>query len=200
MAIGPVEYVIVGFPGNNFSGAIAPALAELIETNTIRILDLIFVAKDADGETAAIEFDELEALAAFGELEGEVGGLITADDIAHAAASLEPSSSAALLIWEDVWASEFASAVRESGGVLVEGAENPSRSGRSRVRGPPRVNLTDHDQGGRHASSPTNRPYRRSNRRGGRDCHRRRRRRFASSAAAIRRAGSSCHAASRGRE
>ena len=123
--IGPVEYVIVGFPGNNFSGGIAPALAELIETNTIRILDLIFVAKDADGETATVEFDELEALAAFGELEGEVGGLITADDIAHAAASLEPNSSAALLIWEDVWASEFASAVRESGGVLVEGARIP---------------------------------------------------------------------------
>jgi len=123
--IGPVEYVIVGFPGNNFTGAIAPALGKLIETNTIRVLDLLFVAKDADGEVVAIEFDELEALGAFGELEGEVGGLITGEDVAHAAAGLEPNSSAALLIWEDLWASEFASAVRDAGGVVVEGGRVP---------------------------------------------------------------------------
>jgi len=73
----------------------------------------------------AIEFDELEELGAFGELEGEVGGLITGEDVAHAAAGLEPNSSAALLIWEDLWASEFASAVRDAGGVVVEGGRVP---------------------------------------------------------------------------
>jgi Family of unknown function (DUF6325) len=72
-----------------------------------------------------IEFDELEELAAFAGLEGEVGGIISDEDIAHVAAGLEPGSSAALLIWEDVWATEFAVAVRESGGVLLEGARIP---------------------------------------------------------------------------
>jgi uncharacterized membrane protein len=125
MAIGPVEYIVLGFPGNNFTGEIAPALAKLIESNTIRVLDLLFVAKDADGNVLAIEFDELEELAAFAGIEGEVGGIIGEDDIKHVAEALEPGSSAALLIWEDVWATEFALAVRDSGGVLLEGARIP---------------------------------------------------------------------------
>ena len=65
MAIGPVEYIVLGFPGNNFTGEIAPALAKLIESKTIRVLDLLFVGKDAVGDVLAIEFDELEELAAF---------------------------------------------------------------------------------------------------------------------------------------
>ena len=125
MTIGPLEYIIVGFPGNKFTGDIAPALAKLVDSNTIRILDLIFVAKDAAGDVVAFEFDELDELGVFGELDGEVGGLLTPDDVAHAAATLEPNSSAALLIWEDVWASEFVAAVRDSGGILLEGGRIP---------------------------------------------------------------------------
>jgi len=125
MAIGPVEYIVLGFPGNEFNGKVAPALAKLIESNTVRLLDLLFVGKDADGNVLAIEFDELEELAEFAGIEGEVGGIISEDDIAHVAETLEPNSSAALLIWEDVWATEFAVAVRESGGVLLEGARIP---------------------------------------------------------------------------
>ena len=125
MTIGPVEYITLGFPGNEFTGEIAPALAKLIDSKTIRVLDLLFVAKDADGDVVVFEFDELDELGAFGELDGEVGGIIAPDDIAHAAASLEPNSSAALLIWEDLWASEFADAVRDSGGVVLEGGRIP---------------------------------------------------------------------------
>jgi len=125
MAIGPVEYIVVGFPGNEFNGNVAPALAKLIESNTIRLLDLLFVGKDADGNVLAIEFDELEELAEFAGIEGDVGGIISEEDIAHVADALEPNSSAALLIWEDVWATEFAVAVRDSGGVLLEGARIP---------------------------------------------------------------------------
>jgi len=123
--IGPVEYMIVGFPGNQFNGEIAPALARLIESGTIRILDLVFVTKDADGDIAAIEVDEHGDLAAFLELDGEIGGFIGPEDIEHAAAALDPNSSAALLIWEDVWATEFVQAMRDSGGVLLEGARIP---------------------------------------------------------------------------
>ena len=125
MAIGPVEYIIVGFPGNNFTGEIAPALAKLIESKTIRLLDLLFVGKGDDGNVLVIEFDELEELAAYAGLEGEVGGIISDSDVAHVADALEPGSSAARLIWEDVWATEFALAVRDSGGVLLEGARIP---------------------------------------------------------------------------
>ena len=125
MTIGPVEYIIVGFPGNEFNGKIAPELIALVESETVRILDLIFIGKDADGNVVSFEIDDLDALAGFADLEGEVGGLIGAEDIEFAAAQLEPNSSAALLIWEDVWAAPFAKAVRDSGGVLLQGARIP---------------------------------------------------------------------------
>ena len=83
MAIGPVEYLIVGFPDNQFNGDIA------------------------------------------GALDGDVGGFISDEDIEYAADELEPNSSAALLIWEDVWATPFVEAMRNSGGVLIEGARIP---------------------------------------------------------------------------
>jgi hypothetical protein len=125
MAIGPVEYMIVGFAGNEFNGQIVPALAKLIDDGTIRILDLIFVTKDEAGDVVAVEFDERGDVSAFAELEGEVGGFVGAEDIEHAARALEPNSSAALLVWEDVWATPFVEALRGSGGVLIEGARIP---------------------------------------------------------------------------
>ena len=125
MTIGPVEYIIVGFPGNEFNGKIAPELIALVESETVRILDLIFIGKDAEGNVVSFEIDDLDALAGFADLDGEVGGLIGAEDIEFAAAQLEPNSSAALLIWEDRWAAPFAQAVRDSGGVLLQGARIP---------------------------------------------------------------------------
>jgi hypothetical protein len=126
VAIGPVEYIIIGFPGNQFNGDIAPALADLIASGTIRVLDLVFITKDADGNTAAIEFDELAELAPFGDLDGEVGGLLGPEDVEHAAEELEPNSSAALLLWEDTWAIPLVTALRASGGVLIEGSRIPA--------------------------------------------------------------------------
>jgi len=125
MTIGPVEYIVVGFPGNKFNGEIAPALADLIDSKTIRVLDLVFISKDADGNVTALEYDELDELAPFGDLDGEVGGLIGPEDIEHAAEALEPNSSAGLLIWEDSWAMPLVEAMRASGGVLLEGARIP---------------------------------------------------------------------------
>jgi hypothetical protein len=125
MAIGPVEYIIVGFPGNRFRGEIAPELAKLVNSGTIRILDLIFISKDADGTVTAFEFDQLEELAPFADVDGEVGGLISPEDVEHAASLLEPNSSEALLVWEDTWATPFVEAVRRADGVLLEGARIP---------------------------------------------------------------------------
>ena len=125
MDAAPAEYMIFGFPGNQFNGSLAPALAKLIDSGTIRLRDLLFITKDADGNTAAVEVEDHEDLAIFHNLDGEVGGLISDEDIEYAADDLEPNSSAALLIWEDVWATPFVEAMRNSGGVLLEGARIP---------------------------------------------------------------------------
>jgi len=125
MSIGPVEYIILGFPGNNFTGQIVPELAKLIDSGLVRIIDLTFISKDAAGNVEVVEYDAVEELAAFAGLDAEVGGLLTDEDVAHAALSLEPDSSAALLVWEDTWAGPFAAAVRNANGVILEGARIP---------------------------------------------------------------------------
>jgi hypothetical protein len=125
--IGPVDYLIVAFPGNRFRGEIAPALAHLVEAGTIRIIDIAFVGKDEDGEVAAFELTELdpdvrEALEKIGV---EVTGLFNEEDLMAAAEELEPNSSAALLVWENVWARETAQAIRDAGGVIYDFARLP---------------------------------------------------------------------------
>ena len=119
--IGPVEYMIVSFPGNQFKGEIAPALAKLIESNTIRVIDLAFVTKDADGNIGAFELTELdeEVRRGLDTLGIEGSGFLGEEDLMDAGALLEPNSSAAMLLWEDVWAAEFAAALRNAGGELL---------------------------------------------------------------------------------
>ena len=125
MDIGPVEYLILGFPGNTFTGQIVPELAKLIDSGLVRIIDLTFITKDAAGQVEVVEYDAVEELAAFAGLDAEVGGILTDEDVAHAALSLEPNTSAALLVWEDTWAAPFAAAVRNANGVILEGARIP---------------------------------------------------------------------------
>ena len=125
MSVGPVEYVILGFPGNKFTGQIVPELAKLNDSGLIRLIDLTFISKDSAGEVEVVEYDAVEELAAFADLDAEVGGILTGEDIAHAALSLQPNTSAALLIWEDTWAAPFAAAVRNASGVILEGARIP---------------------------------------------------------------------------
>jgi Family of unknown function (DUF6325) len=119
--IGPVDYLIVAFPGNQFRGEIAPALADLVEAGTIRIIDIAFVTKTADGDVAALEITELdpEVRQALGNVGIEVNGLLNEEDLIATGEELEPNSSAALLVWENVWAREVAQAMRDAGGVLV---------------------------------------------------------------------------------
>ena len=119
--IGPVEYMIVSFPGNRFTGEIAPALGKLVESNTIRIIDLAFVSKDADGSVAAFELSDIdeEVRRGLDALGLEATGLLGEEDLMDAADDLEPGSSAAMLLWEDIWAAELASALRGAGGELV---------------------------------------------------------------------------------
>jgi hypothetical protein len=118
--MGPIDYVIVEWPGPQPTGEAAPLLLDLVDRGLIRILDLAFIAKEEDGAVAAIEISDLggeaEDLKVF---EGAPSGLLGDDDIAEAGGALEPGTSAALLIYENTWAAPFASAVRRSGGQLI---------------------------------------------------------------------------------
>ena len=122
MSIGPVEYMIVAFPGNQFKGEIVPALADLVESGTIRIIDLAFVMKDADGAVVTAEMGDLDSdvFKAFDALTPETLGLLNEEDLAAAAEELEPNSSAALLVWEDVWATKLRDAILNAGGELLD--------------------------------------------------------------------------------
>ena len=125
MSVGPVEYILLAFPGNQFKGEIVPALARLIDSNTVRIIDLVFIGKDAEGNVVMFEFDQLDELAPFADLQGEAGGFVSEEDVAYAAAGLDPNTSAALIVWEDTWATEFAEAVWNANGVVLEGGRIP---------------------------------------------------------------------------
>jgi uncharacterized membrane protein len=120
--VGPVDYLIVAFPGNEFRGEIAPALADLVESETIRIIDLAFVGKDAEGNVAAFELTDIdpEVREGFEKAGVEVNGLFNEDDLAAAGEELEPNSSAALLVWENVWARNVAQALRDAGGEVLD--------------------------------------------------------------------------------
>ena len=122
MGIGPVEYGVVAFPGNKFKGEIAPALEDLVKSGTIRILDLAFVLKDQDGNVAGVELEDAgsEVMRAFEAITHARDGLISDNDMTEIGAALDPNSSALVLVWEDLWATKFAEAVRGAGGVVVD--------------------------------------------------------------------------------
>lgn len=126
--MGPVEYLVVEFPGNRFKGEIVPALAELVENDTIRILDLVFVKKDANGDLLVMELDALaeEEATPFDELDGEIGDLLNDEDLQLVGESLNPNSSAALLVFENVWATRLRDAIVNANGRLVDNARIPA--------------------------------------------------------------------------
>jgi len=121
MAVGPIELLVVKFPGNQFKGEIAPALQELVETGTIRIIDLIFAIKDEEGTLAVLELNALgdQALAVFTPAPSELSGSLTEDDARTLAGGLENNSSAAILLFENTWATRFADALRNANGQLI---------------------------------------------------------------------------------
>jgi hypothetical protein len=128
--LGPVDWIVIEFPGSRFNGEIAPALANLVERDLIRVLDLLVLKKDAEGELEAYELSDLDD-SELGELrshEAELAMLLSADDVTSLAAAIEPGSSAAVLVWENKWAAPFGAAVRHSGGQLVAGGRIPTQA------------------------------------------------------------------------
>src|SRR6201986_4906804 len=125
--MGPIDCLLVEWPGKQPEGEIAPYLVDLVDRGLIRILDLVFLAKGEDGSVAAVEIadvgGEVAELAIF---EGASSGLLGDEDIDEAGAALEPGTSAALLVYENTWAGPLAAAVRRSGGELVASGHIPA--------------------------------------------------------------------------
>ena len=125
--LGPVDWIVVEFPGSRFNGEIAPALADLVDRDLIRVLDLLVLKKDSEGTLEAYELADLDDTE-LGELrshEAELAMLLSEDDVNALAAAIEPGSSAAVLVWENRWAAPFGAAVRHSGGQLVASGRIP---------------------------------------------------------------------------
>jgi Family of unknown function (DUF6325) len=125
--LGPVDWIVVEFPGSRFNGQIAPALLDLVERDLVRVLDLLVLKKDDDGSLEAFELSDLDEgeIGGFREYESELAMLLSEEDVTSLAAAIEPGSSAAVLVWENTWAAPFASAVRRSGGQLVASGRIP---------------------------------------------------------------------------
>jgi hypothetical protein len=125
--MGPIDYLVVEFPGSRMTGEGLPLLVDLVDRGIIRILDLVFVKKELDGSMKGMAIADLDQdgkldLAVF---EGASSGLIDEDDIADAGGVLEPGSSAGILVYENVWAAPFATALRRGGAQLVASGRIP---------------------------------------------------------------------------
>lgn len=125
--LGPIDWIVVEFPGSRFNGEIAPALRDLVDRDLIRVLDLLVLKKDSEGTLEAFELSDLEdtELGGLQSHEDELAMLLSKDDVNALAAAIEPGSSAAVLVWENKWAAPFGAAVRHSGGQLVASGRIP---------------------------------------------------------------------------
>ena len=124
--MGPVDYIVVEWPGRQPSGEAVPHLIELVDRGIIRILDLAFIAKGEDGSVSRLELADLgDAVEAYAVFEGASSGLLSDEDADEAGNALEPGTSAAVLVYENSWAAPFATALRRSGAQLVAGGRIP---------------------------------------------------------------------------
>ena len=128
--LGPVDYLVVEFPGSNFNGEIIPQLVDLVDRGIVRVLEMVLIVKADDGSFEAVEFADIDEglLGGLRDLERTAAELLSEDDVAEVAAALEPGSTAGLLIYENLWAAPLASAVRQSGGQLVASGRIPVQS------------------------------------------------------------------------
>jgi hypothetical protein len=122
MPLGPIEVLVVAFPGNQFNGEILPELERLVDADTISVVDGVLATKDADGDVTIVEFAELgenDDAARLTSLLTQLEALISDEDVDELVAQLEPNSSAAILVFEHTWAKPFRDAIVASGGVLA---------------------------------------------------------------------------------
>jgi hypothetical protein len=119
--LGPVDYLVVEFPAKtaNFTGAIATELARLHDSGTIRVMDILILTKGADGSVDADELSNVGELDELRGIEAQLAQTLSEEDVYHLAAAMDPGSTAGVLIYENLWAAPFASAVRHAGGQLI---------------------------------------------------------------------------------
>lgn len=117
---GPIDFLIVEFPGNNFKGEILRELSEAVEAGTIAVLDLQLITKDEQGNVSSVEITE-SSTGVFGEFAGTMApsSLIAPDDVAEVAEVMDNNSSAGLLIIEHLWARGLKQAIISADGILV---------------------------------------------------------------------------------
>lgn len=125
--LGPIDYIVVEFPGSEFDGSIAPAIDDLVDRGLIRVLDLLIVIKDDAGDVEVIEISDLadDSLTGLQRYESELAMLLSESDVENIANAIAPGASAAVLIWENLWAAPFGAAVRHKGGQLVASGRIP---------------------------------------------------------------------------
>ncbi len=126
-ALGPVDWIVVEFPGARFDGSVIPILVDLEQRGIIRVLDLVVLKKDSDGMLEFFELSDLEAseIGGLRDDERQLAMLLSEDDLVNIAAAVEPGSAAAVLVWENRWAAPFGAAVRKVGGQLVASGRIP---------------------------------------------------------------------------
>ena len=125
--LGPVDYIVVEFPAgaSNFTGEMTNELLALVDSGTIRVIDILILTKNEDGSVDATELSDVDELGPLQAVEAELAELLAADDVEHLAAAMEPGSTAGVLIWENLWAAPFAAAARRSGGQLIANGRIP---------------------------------------------------------------------------
>jgi len=128
MPIGRVDVYIVGFPGNKFSGEIVPAIMDLVQAGTIRVLDVLFVMKDADGVVASLAIEDLDPDLgpAFLELEVSDRGVLNEEDAEEISEDLAPNSSALLIAYENTWMAPLVSAMMNADAVVIDQIRIPA--------------------------------------------------------------------------
>jgi uncharacterized membrane protein len=121
MTFGPVDFIVVRFPGSQFTGEIAPAMQALIDAGTIRIIDLLFLTRDSDGNSAVVEITDLDEDAYLGwdPVVDDVSGMLTEEDALRIADTLEPGNSAALVLIENTWALQLVQAIANANGEVL---------------------------------------------------------------------------------
>ena len=125
--LGPVDFVIVEFPAgqSNFTGEMAAELVKLVDAGTIRLIDVLVLAKDENGDIEAIELEDLEELGELARFEADLAELLAEEDVVNLAAAMDPGSVAGVLVYENIWAAPFAAAARRAGGQLIANGRIP---------------------------------------------------------------------------
>ena len=120
-SVGPVDLIVLAFPGNNFKGEIIPAIQELVDAGTVRIIDILFAYKAGDDDVRVLEIQEMESeiFQRFDPVVAEITGLLTANDVSALSASLPPDTSLGLLLFENTWARKVGDAIQAADGQVV---------------------------------------------------------------------------------